>query len=270
MPIYTASYFQPQNHHGAIVSISRSHPKHIQVSDRLPFFAPSQSLLSDKPNPAEYTNRFREEIRDRMPQIRVWLESLTPDQTLTLCCWEPAGQFCHRNLVAALIEHYRPDCFGGCDVEAIAPAPAVETISCTTLWEPWASLLVWGLKKSETRSGNVHWAKKFKGDLLIHAAKRPIDPDGWRLLEWLHNFEYLPKMPIAEDFRCGCIIGKVQVTGSQIMTQAFIDSQPEQELATGLWEPGRIAIECSNPVVWEPIAWKGQQGLYSVPASIIN
>ena len=37
-----------------------------------------------------------------------------------------------------------------------------------TLWEPWASLVAHGEKKNETRI----WSHKYRGPLLIHAAKK--------------------------------------------------------------------------------------------------
>ena len=39
-----------------------------------------------------------------------------------------------------------------------------------TIWQPWASLLVTGQKKYETRS----WATADRGPIAIHAAMRPV------------------------------------------------------------------------------------------------
>lgn len=39
-----------------------------------------------------------------------------------------------------------------------------------TVWQPWASLLVSGRKRYETRS----WATSYRGPIAIHAAKRPV------------------------------------------------------------------------------------------------
>ena len=39
-----------------------------------------------------------------------------------------------------------------------------------TIWQPWASLLVSGQKKYETRS----WATTYRGPIAIHAAMRPV------------------------------------------------------------------------------------------------
>ena len=40
-----------------------------------------------------------------------------------------------------------------------------------TLWQPWATLLVHGIKKIETRPKATTWTKE-KGIYLIHAAQR--------------------------------------------------------------------------------------------------
>ena len=118
--IYTASYFQSENHHGSRISISRSEPQKIAVDGKLAIFVPEQSILSDykhgRIDIEGYINRYREQMRRSLPQIRAWLDSLDPSVDMTLLCWEKAGQFCHRNLAIAFVERYRPDCFGGRDV----------------------------------------------------------------------------------------------------------------------------------------------------------
>jgi uncharacterized protein YeaO (DUF488 family) len=130
--IYTASYFEPHHHHGELISISRSNPKNVQVVTQLPFLAPSSELLQDwkrgNVDEADYTARFREEIKDRWPTVHQWMESLKPDEDSTLLCWERAGEFCHRNLVLQMLLKYRPDCVGGADV-AIMPS-RVEPMKC--------------------------------------------------------------------------------------------------------------------------------------------
>ena len=45
-----------------------------------------------------------------------------------------------------------------------------------TIWQPWASLLVSGQKKYETRS----WATAYRGPIAIHAAMRPVRRAGRR------------------------------------------------------------------------------------------
>ncbi len=121
--IYTASYFQKENHHGKLVPISRTVPKGFSTKDSLSFFIPSSNLLKDWKAKTitkdEYIARFREEIRIVLPEIKQWLKSLKPTENLTLLCWEKTtdkNYFCHRDLIIKFIERDRPDCLGGCDI----------------------------------------------------------------------------------------------------------------------------------------------------------
>lgn len=41
-------------------------------------------------------------------------------------------------------------------------------VKALSLWEPWASLMAFGVKTVETR----HWSTRHRGPLLVHAAKR--------------------------------------------------------------------------------------------------
>lgn len=120
--IYTASYFQPENHHDQVISISLSEPKNIRYDGKLRMFAPDRALLNDykagKIDQAGYIERYREQLRKVWPNIKAWLDQLDPEEDLTLCCWEKAGDFCHRNLVIKFVEKYRPDCLGGTDIKA--------------------------------------------------------------------------------------------------------------------------------------------------------
>jgi len=129
--LYTASYFEPVHHHGKKVAISRSSPKEFKADSQLDFLAPSAELLVDwknkKIDEAEYTERYRGQIKQSWKQVKAWLDSLNPKEDITLLCWEKTG-FCHRNLVAKLVKHYRPDCFRGCDVVR------VEIDKCDPLW----------------------------------------------------------------------------------------------------------------------------------------
>jgi uncharacterized protein YeaO (DUF488 family) len=137
MAIYSASYFQPENHHGSLVSISRSHPKAFQVDAHLSFLAPSQALLKDwkhqQLTEEDYTQRYRQEIQQSWLKVSGWLDSLTPEINCTLLCWEKKGEFCHRNLVMAMVRKHKPDCYGGCDVAAI---PGLLCPKCQSLIIP--------------------------------------------------------------------------------------------------------------------------------------
>ena len=129
--LYSASYFEPQNHHGSLVSISRSHPRSFQVDDQLPFLAPSQRLLDDwkhhQLTEEGYIDRYRQELQQAWPQVNSWLASLTPEGDCTLLCWEKAGEFCHRNLAMKVVRKHRPDCYSGRD---ISTDPSLQCPKC--------------------------------------------------------------------------------------------------------------------------------------------
>lgn len=136
--IYTASYFEPNRHHGKLLSISRSIPQGFQVQGRLEFFIPSADLLQDwkkqRIGKGEYTDRYREQIKANLKAIQAWLSDLDPQEDMTLLCWERSGKdrtlvssqgkrplneeqaFCHRNLAIKLVYRFRLDCYGGTDV----------------------------------------------------------------------------------------------------------------------------------------------------------
>jgi len=142
--IYTASYFEPNRHHGKLLSISRSIPQGFQVEGRLEFFIPIADLLQDwkkqRIGKVEYTDRYREQIKANLKTIQAWLSDLDPKEDMTLLCWERSGKdrtlvssqgksqlneeqpFCHRNLVIKLVYRFRLDCYGGTDVIKLSSA----------------------------------------------------------------------------------------------------------------------------------------------------
>jgi activating signal cointegrator 1 len=116
-----------------------------------------------------------------------------------------------------------------------------------SLWQPWASGLVDGRKKHETRS----WSTRHRGPLAIHASLT-VDGEGAARIT-----------PETTSFPVGAILGVVDLAGVFRMTQAIIDTQTELERAWGDWRPNRFAWTL-RPIVWldEPIPAKGKQGLW--------
>jgi ribonuclease D len=130
--LYTASYFQPENHHGQLISISRSRPAKFQQVPTLDFFAPTQDLLDfwhkeTKTTQLEaipqlwtqYQDQFFEILDDRTSQIEDWIAQLNPAEDYTLCCWERTTDRipnCHRNDVGALLAVRCKELWGGFDV----------------------------------------------------------------------------------------------------------------------------------------------------------
>ena len=57
----------------------------------------------------QYIPAYTEQLATRWSEVAAWLSSLKADENLTLLCHEREGEFCHRQLVAALVRNHRPD-----------------------------------------------------------------------------------------------------------------------------------------------------------------
>lgn len=118
--IYTASYFWENQHHGKLISISSTVPQGFKVDGQLGFFIPSEYLINRWKKKLidreEYTSLYRQQCKEQLGHIKLWLNTLKPEEDQTLLCYELPNDFCHRNLAIKLVQHHRPDCYGGCDV----------------------------------------------------------------------------------------------------------------------------------------------------------
>jgi len=68
-----------------------------------------------------YIRGYREQIGKDLSYVReqlglLCIKAKEEDRSHTLTCWEPAGEFCHRNLVMQCIVRWFPESYGGCDV----------------------------------------------------------------------------------------------------------------------------------------------------------
>lgn len=166
-----------------------------------------------------------------------------------------------------------------------------------SLWQPWASLMVHGMKRIETRG----WYMRHRGPLLIHAAKK-WDED---LAELCHldptYATALTACGFTKDLRdtrpkgmpFGAIVGRVEVVDcvatdsiDKAMPGSSDDMPPmritlgnikriyrigRREIAFGDYSDGRFGIVCTNPVAFsEPISYRGSQGLFDVPDHAIE
>jgi hypothetical protein len=144
-----------------------------------------------------------------------------------------------------------------------------------SLLQPWASLVVLGHKKIETRS----WNTKYRGELLIHASlprKHAID-----LAIQPFFYECLGGLRGVYDLPVGAIIGKVNLkytaktdnvvewdsksvamVGDEEITLIHLS---KQELAFGDYSPGRYGWLLSDPVQFaKPIPCKGSLSIWDL------
>ncbi|MFK5855405.1 MAG: ASCH domain-containing protein [Bacteroidota bacterium] len=149
-----------------------------------------------------------------------------------------------------------------------------------TIYQPWASLLVHGIKKFETRSK----PSSYQGTYLIHAAKKwtaeqiaicASEPFITALREL-----GLSNNPIDNIFPTGCIVGAAELAGCYPVQnphahipepwfdrvdgrswETIFINETEQEY--GDYSPGRYVWEFKNHrYLVDPIPYKGGQGYY--------
>lgn len=139
-----------------------------------------------------------------------------------------------------------------------------------TLYEPWASAIAYRYKRWETRPNRITW-KNFRGVLLIRAARRPLDRDGKKVLDWLNGYRDA-KSPIEcspGQIVAICHMANVfEMNAESSIPGRYAISGFEKSL--GLWQPGRLAIQLKEVrAMPEPILWsQGTQGLQLVPESL--
>lgn len=128
-------------------------------------------------------------------------------------------------------------------------------MKAVTLWQPWASLIVVGAKRIETRN----WATRYRGEIAIHAAQK-----------WNREL-----MAIAAECRCWTGDPGLLPLGAVVATARLTDCLPtespelahiltEQEVRLGDYSAGRFAwvLEDVQPLP-VPVFCSGAQGLWN-------
>lgn len=125
-----------------------------------------------------------------------------------------------------------------------------------SLQQPWATLVVLGVKTFETRK----WSTNHRGRILIHASKgkdqgSPI----WQLppfKKFIKNFDDLP---------FGAIIGECSISYT-VETEAIRKKiHGTDEYAFGDYSTGRSAWKLTNPIQYKhPILWRGELSIFDV------
>lgn len=134
-----------------------------------------------------------------------------------------------------------------------------EQVRAITLYQPYASLIVAGLKRFETRD----WGTEWTGLLVIHAGKTlDVDTRNQRFMNHLiasdlGDWNKLPR---------GAALGVVE-KGKCFKARSVIPHIDDRERAFGGFEgEKRVAWELSNPVPFaQPISISGKQGLWDWP-----
>jgi activating signal cointegrator 1 len=122
-----------------------------------------------------------------------------------------------------------------------------------TLTQPWAQLVIEGVKHIETRS----WSTSYRGRLAIHAAK------GWdadaRLFAAQVCGGLLPGWELPEDLPRGAVLGIVDLL--DVLPAAFVGNKREQFL--GDFAVGRFGwVFGAIEVFPNPVLARGALGLW--------
>lgn len=128
-----------------------------------------------------------------------------------------------------------------------------------TLTQPWASLMVSGYKRVETRS----WRTNIRGPVAIHAAKGfPKDAQFFASEERVAG-------RISGDLPLGAIIAIATLMGCR-RTEDVGKQLPEVERHLGDYSAGRWAWFFTDikALPFAPISCRGSLGLWLVPSSI--
>lgn len=139
-----------------------------------------------------------------------------------------------------------------------------------SILQPWASLIVLGHKRIETRS----WNTKYRGEILIHASAGKNGINRGIQLDFQQEFSSL-QLPKYENFPFGAIIGKVILVdcfntndyrnSHTTHISAYIGKQgiSHQEECFGDYSKNRFGWLLSDPVLFEkPIPAKGKLGIW--------
>jgi len=137
-----------------------------------------------------------------------------------------------------------------------------------TIHQPWATLIALGEKRFETRG----WSTKYRGPIAIHAAKKVdveiCNHEPFRSVLAKHG--YTP-----DNLPTGAVVAIAQLNecwhiGLERGMPILYDREGGQtrligrkENSFGWFEPGRYAWEMSDVKQVEPVAVKGQQGLWN-------
>ena len=115
--LHTASFYAPQDWVGQPYRVSRQHPRGRRIQwEVLPFLYPALDLLrayrSEEIDFAELSQEYVKGLEQSFNQavrLRNWLQRVPDLGDFTLLCFEPAGEPCHRLVLARWILERVPE-----------------------------------------------------------------------------------------------------------------------------------------------------------------
>nr|XP_010904584.1 uncharacterized protein LOC105031974 isoform X2 [Elaeis guineensis] len=138
---------------------------------------------------------------------------------------------------------------------------------CLTMHQPWASLLVHGIKRIEGRS----WPAPLTGRLWIHAASKVPDAETIKAMEEFYREIYatngITDIKFPEHYPVSRLLGCVEVVGC-LKSEELVcwEALPESVRLEGLTD---FCWLCQNPQkLLVPFEMRGYQGVYNLEKRI--
>lgn len=143
-----------------------------------------------------------------------------------------------------------------------------------TIKQPWASLIVDGIKDIENRT----WPTKFRGRVLIHSAKKPIEMVFGNEMFTREQWNRITDKTQSINKTCGSIIGSVEIVDCVINHESIWaektdiptlgDVLDDLKLLGRVVHPNKVVYNwvLANPIKFpEPIPAKGELSFWDYP-----
>lgn len=129
-----------------------------------------------------------------------------------------------------------------------------------SLHQPWATAVVLGLKRNETRG----WPTRYRGPIAIHAALR------WQQDQVVFARLARGHCALPTDLPRGVIVGVAWLTDC-VTTSEICPTIGFQERMFGNYGPGRYAwlLEHAKPLS-APLEYRGKQGFFNVSDELLK
>ena len=135
----------------------------------------------------------------------------------------------------------------------------------TSIWQPYASLIVHGHKVVETRGWPA--PKSLIGQTIGIASTKNIKPYQRKLFEGETDFRHhydQTGLPELIDLPHGCVLGTVTLHSCDVITEDDLEDISDAEREFGWWEVGSYAWRLRYPRPFpEPIPARGAQGIWN-------
>src|SRR5262245_57414431 len=135
-----------------------------------------------------------------------------------------------------------------------------------SILQPFATLIVLGAKRLETRS----WRTSRRGRIGIHAS-RALSREARRLCdeEPFRSTLEAAGLTDPDDLPLGVLLGTAELIACTSVDDLNLDALGAAELAFGDFRPGRWAWELRQPeVLPAPVAFRGRLGFFEAPAEL--